>query len=120
MKIILTLGLLLLWASARSEPTITYDVFADVTKYGTSEPVVEGYHLLVFVKDLEVLSDGSKAVLVDKMFHWKFVNYEEGLQTREALLKLKTLVGADHQKPIEQISEIVRELTNGTKPDNLE
>lgn len=122
MKTIITLYLLLFWVSAQAQdyPTITFDVISDVTQYGTAGPVTERYHLLISIRDLDVSDADSTVVLKNKMFHWSFANYDEGLQTREALKKLKTLVGIENQETIERISAIVKELTEGTKPGRLD
>jgi len=120
MKTITTLCLLLFMASASAAPAITYDVLEDVTQYGISDPVVESYHLIVTIRDLEVSKGESKVILLRKMLHWKFSTFDEGVQTRESILRLKDLLEEPHHEILEKISEIVRELTNGTKPDTLE
>lgn len=99
---------------------IRFDVVPDVTIYGDTGPVIEGYHLVIQLKDIELFTETQKVILKQKNFHWKFHSYEESTEVRKGLVKLKSLLGPEHSEEIDKISDIVRELTAGVKPDSVE
>lgn len=98
---------------------VAFNLAADVLQHEGGQPFTEAYHLIVQLENIIIVNGDESLMIRQKMFHFRFGNYQEGLEVKTALVRLKKLLPEAHHDKVTEIIGIVTELTNGTKPSTI-
>lgn len=99
---------------------LAYDIIPDVILPDEGTPVIEAYHLILSLKDVELTGSDGGVRIVKRMYCWKFSDYREGLEVRKKLYALGALLSSEDSETLSQLSAIVKELTSASEPTKLQ